>query len=281
MRTMKKRKRAYYTGILAEPIEWAPRIVPPGKLPEPRGDWPLERAENYRLAIKLAGQEDRRNSLNQATGYWLRQVALWDHFGIDRSQPGWWRNVALSLGWRHEPDLVRGAGVAYAELFAMYGVDPDQPEADQLLALALAHRHVPGMRLEPRELPKRRLSTIDLVQFTLAVGAIAEHLEKTIGSRSDRKVAAMLVKPKLLKPILSVSEAAEVTRIIDSLGNRRQSKPGPLSERTLRGYLHQMGTALLRIREGRANPFQQQFVCEALPLIHQLGRTDTQQPGQI
>lgn len=281
-RATKKRKRGYYTGALAEPIEWAPPILPPGKFAQITEDWPSKVSENWRTAVERAQQEDARNRELELCASVSKLVTLTEHFSVDRSRPGWSRNLALSLAQRHEPGLKRRAGVfAYAELFAMYGIDPDQPDADFPLALALAQQHVPGMRFKPPEPRQSRLSTTDLIRFTLAVVAVYEHLEQTTGRSSDRKVVAILRDPRRLQKIVVAAVASEVTRLIQSGGNGGRFERGPLSDRAIRSYLRQMRTALPDTREGRATTFQQQFVCEVLPFIFTAARIDAREPGQI
>ena len=250
--TLKTRTRAYYTGELAKPMEYVPPILPPGKLAGLTEDWPPALAQTWQIAVEQAGQEDAREFWNGAILSLRRLVALSDHFGIDRSQPGWSRNLALCLACRHEPDLKRGACVLYAELFAKYGIDPDQPDADFPLALALAERHVPGMRLEPRKRPESRLSTNDLIQFTFAVVEVGEHLKQASGKSSDREIVAILMDTKRLRSIIPVAAADGVTGMIKSRGNDRRNTDGSLSDKTLREYLRQMRTAWQCYREGTA-----------------------------
>lgn len=277
---MKKRKRAYYTGELAQPMAYVPPIIPPGKLAGPTEDWPPALAETWRIAVEKARQEDAREFWNGAILSLRRLVALSDHFNIDRSLPGWSRNLALSLAYRHEPDLNRGAGVLYAELFARYGIDPNQPDADFPLALALAERHVPGLRLESRKSRQSRLSTIDLIRLVFAVVEVREHQKQASGEGSDREVVAILMDNKRLRSIIPVAAADEVTSMIKSHGNDRRNMNGSLSDRTLREYLRQMKSARQCYREGTANDFQKQFVDEVLPFLHNPSGTDTQERGQ-
>lgn len=280
-KVMRQRKRPYYKGTLAEPMEFLLPILPTGKLPEPAADWSTRQVEIWRAAVDRARQEDARNFWIGARLSLDQLVALCDDFGINRSRPGWSRDLALSLARRHEPDFMRGTCVSYAELFARYGIDPDQPDSDFDLALALARQHVPGMRLEPSEPPRGRLSTIDFIQFTLAVVNVSEHLRQSIGSSSDRNVVKILIDPIQLKRIIPTTLAAVVTRIIQSSGNGGRFAAGPLSDTALRSYLRQMRTAWNDYCEDRATTFQQQFVLEVLPFISRASRTANREPGQI
>ena len=138
---VKKRKRTYYTGALAEPIGWVPTTLPPGMDEWSPDRCPPEHVEKIR-------QYCLRNHAAQRKAFYCNFIALTNHFGIDRSRPGWGRDLALSLARRHEPGLFRGETVSYAELFKKYGIDPDQPDADFALAIKLACRTCPGNELQ-------------------------------------------------------------------------------------------------------------------------------------
>jgi hypothetical protein len=280
-RDMRQRKRAYYTGDLAKPIEWAPPILPQGELPKPTEDWPPRWVEVWPLAVERARQEDARNREVGLSAYHGKFIALIVHFKIDCSRRGWCRDLALNLALRHEQDFMRGSRISYAVLFERYGIDPDQPNAEFALVLALADRYVPGMRLQPRASPESRLSTIDLIRFTIAVAAVDGHLKQSIGRSPDRRVVTILRDPKRLSLIIQPAAAKEVNRIITTLGNKKRGVQGPLSEKTLRDYLSWIKTAWTAYCEDRANSFQQQFVLEVLPFINSASRTGTQEHGQI
>ena len=259
------RKRGFYTGELAKPLQCRP-FLPKQRLPAP----PAYSPELH--AWTVVPQEVRGENVRLLgaglTELLKKLIALEDHFGIDSSRPGWERDLSLSLGKRHEPELLfRGKGVALSALFEKYKIDAGEEQADLELSFQLASAHVPAFRFaEPRRL-KGRFSTLDFVGFVMAVAAVQEELRQRGAKVSDHAVAAVLQNPKRLGTIISQRDADHVTRLLRTSGNDRRGHRAPLSDRAVRGYLRQIRKAWTAYREGSASTFQRQYIEEVVPTI--------------
>jgi hypothetical protein len=244
------RKRRYYSGELAKPIEIA-------------------------MCGSLAG--DANPKMGQSIKPTIVKLELLcDHFGIDRSQPGRWRDLSMNLAHRHEPGYFATGRIQVTALFLKYGVDPNDPVADFLLALNLARQHVPGFALKPLSKPRMRIETLDLVRLALAATGVMQHLSTSGKRDSVREVAAALRDPKLLDRMVTVQRATPVSSLIKRLGNRHRGHPRPWSDRSLRGHLSEMKNAWRAYANGTATPFQIQFIEEAMPIIIKLAEGDIQ-----
>ena len=137
------------------------------------------------------------------------------------------------------------------------------------------------MSFKDPEPAKSRLTTIEFIQFAIAVTAVHRHLIQTVGKCSNRQVVAILLDPTRLRSILEPTGAEGVIGMIKSRGNAGRYGKGSLSNKTLRDYLRQMRTAWQDYCAGRANAFQQQYINEVLPFIVTAARTNNEQGGQI
>jgi hypothetical protein len=259
---MRKRK---YTGLLAEPIEYQLPIVSNNILREPPQGLPKRWGDVWTSAVIAGRQEDARRASHGLTAWAERIKALIDHFQINVQQPGWSRDLVLSLACRHEASFMNG--LSYAGLFARYSIDPSDREADLNLALRLAADHVPGFAFKREERPRGRLETREIINLFMAVAAVSDRLKKDGKEASDSQVVSILLNYEKLAAIIPGPAASAIAQIIRENGNYRRTTSVPMSERTLRNYLLEFRKAWPDFIRGNATAFQHQIVLEVLPFF--------------
>lgn len=280
----RRRKRSYYSGSLAKPISWQPLL--PVLADTPPEGCSAQTADFYRALVAQAKAQNFRQTLAELDALFHKIMLLCEHFGINtRPRPsGWTRDLALNLARRHEGLFAKGSNRTISEIFATFEIDPDQHEgdADLVLALALARKHVPGLTFSDPKPAQARLDTLQMTKVAVAAATVRHHLQQTGKVVSDRKVAEILQSTEQLSSIMPKLAADAIAEIVNNSGNDDRERTRPLSYTALRNYLRQMREAVPAVRAGSATAFQDQFVAEVLPLLHQLTwKSDASGAGQI
>jgi hypothetical protein len=168
----------------------------------------LDEADAWALVREWTRRHNAETESRGLTELLSKLSLLCEHFGIDISRPGWERDLAASLGKRHEHALLfKGKRVAVSALFEKYNIDPGRERADLDLVLQLASAHVPAFRLADPRRAEGRFTTRDFVGFMMAVAAVQEHLRQRGAKVSDRTVAAVLQNPKRLRTVIPQRDA--------------------------------------------------------------------------
>jgi|GEM_PF-6349489 len=275
MNSQRSKKRIRYSGILCEPVKLAKPCCPPSATEVPPSGLSPLWTEIWPLAVQRARRHDELKSQHELDALHDRFWALVDDLDIVPFQPGWIRDLALTLAWRHEQEAFIDAGkkpFAISRVFTKFDIDPDMPSSDLQLAQKLASRHVPGFGLAPPDQPKCRLNNDELECLYLAALTLREQLHQGSRPASIHEIAQVLKAPRRLEAFLTEREVGEVKRLINERGNNRRATPGPLSDRTLRGYISDIFGAWDKYLAGTQNAIQTQLIEQVLPSIYRRQR---------
>ncbi len=221
----------------------------------------------------IAVEETRKQELRAMSA---SMRALFDHFefAISDSADCWdlapsvWRDIALSLAYRHEKELlVRGKQIiCYSALYGKYGVDPDDFEnADRELVFKLAAKYVwPEVDPQSEQLDDwgTRWSTPDLARIVRAILAVANVLKGRGKKASARAIADALQDKKALASIIPKKAADDVHALLLHHGNKVSLRKSPKS------WLRKTLIPPVLYPPGKpTTPLQQQLYFAVLPLV--------------
>ena len=257
MAAQRRRKRRYYANLPSpylfngSALALNPDKPPPG--------W--EKLFGFHEEVWPLVVKDLRKQEQQA--WLLAHEALFHHFGIRSSAPGAWRDLGLSLAYRHERDLlVSGNLICYSALCEKYAVDPsDLENADHALVRLLSERHVwPEIEPSTKKLDDwgTGWSTEDLVRLVLAIFAVGAGKKA-----SAHAIADALRDPKALPRIIGETAAATIRAILLKHGNKDKGGSRVSSDSWVRKTLI---PAVLNPGK-RATPLQEQLYFDVLPLV--------------
>ena len=223
--------------------------------------------DDWRRVVEIAKKKAFEN-------WWQLVLAVYAHFGIEFSAPGAHKDLALSLAFRHERNLlVQGGRICYAALCERYGVDPDEQGAEVTLVFALVRKYV---EREKSDGPLRsddwgtRFSTVELASLTMAIGEVKDHLLGKNEDASVHAIARCVQDQKRLAGIVSDKAAKYVHGIMLRRGNKSKGVPKPLSEKSttrLRQIIHDMQTLEVALRSRKLTAVQMQLYFSVIPLL--------------
>jgi hypothetical protein len=279
-----QRKRSYYNKLppLTGPWDRVFRLKPDRPPP-----WWAEfghAPEEWRCAIN-AGKRRAGENFSQ----WV--LAVYEHFGISSSAPGASKDLALSLAYRHERDLLvekLSGRIRYAALCERYGVKPAEEGSDTTLALSLAYKYVEGEKKASNHESGNwgtRFTASELATLVMAVAAVREHIGETkkqrkCGSLAKKKplnvrtIAKLLQDRRHLATIIPKKAAESVQAILFRAGNKRQDTQGPLGDTRVRQVIDEiltLGEALGSGKGWQMTRVQKQLYFSVVPLLAGLG----------
>jgi len=257
-----QRKCKPYTGVLAKPLPFVPPELDKSR---PPAWWSGlgNSTDDWVRAVSKIGCQHRRE-------FFMRYVALFDHFGIPPAKSGAIKDLLASLLARHEDMSPNEDGrVCLSKIFEREGLDPDNPEAESALTLRLMLIHVPGFSeaRDPWE-SRLRLQVADLAGLAMAVMVVGTSLAQTDSraTPSDLAIATTIRDRKKLAAIIGPKAASKTHEILNERGNKRKGNQGPISESNLRSLIRDIRTCHARVKDGTATARQWVLFFEAKPL---------------
>jgi hypothetical protein len=197
---------------------------------------------------------------------------VYEYFGISFFAPGAHKDLALTLAFRHERDLlVQGNRICWRALCERYSVDPHKEGSDVTLSLALVDKYVAGerRRSEPQSDDwGTRFTTAELAFLTIVVAYVREHLLNIGEDASVRAIAKCLRDRQHLAEIISAKTAQSVQAMLLRRGNKSQGASKPLGDRRLRQIISDVQGLGSVLKSGRnLTLVQMQLYMGVVPLL--------------
>lgn len=202
--------------------------------------------------------------------------SVYEHFGINFSDPGAHRDIALSLAFRHERDLlIRGPRIQYSAICERYGVKPDEEDADHSLALALITKHVWGERPTGEATfrdwqAETGFTTADLTKLYTTFLVVEQHLSADGKPPAVRAVSNLLRDQKKLAAIIPRRASDAIHAILVGVGNRAKGEAKKLGDTRMREIIEEMRDLRQACEKRKYTPLQLQLLFAVWPIIDSL-----------
>jgi hypothetical protein len=241
------------------PPEWRPLGFVPGN--------------PWRGFLRAAQIEARRSFAKDVTD-------LFEHFDIDASAPGAWRDLALSLAFRHERHLIlTGERFCFAALCQRYGVNPDGDDDCVKLALDQAKKYVwDEIDADSDNLDDwgTRLSSADLACLVMGVVSARAYIGT---SASVRKIAALLQDRNRLQNVVPKAAAESIQLVLARRANiGRDGLPKSPDSWLRHKLIPQIEGLPAALRSGGLSRLQMQLWLKVLPTL--FGQMDMVRDGR-
>jgi len=257
-----QRKGKPYTGVLAKPGPFVPPKVDKSRPPAWWSSFGYS-TDDWARAVSKIDRQRRKE-------FFMRYVALFDHFGIPPGKSGAMKDLLASMLARHENMSPNVDGrVCLSKIFEREGLDPDNPEAESALTLRLLIKYVPGFSEAKDPWASRlRLQVADLAGLAMTIMLVGAFLSQDDSKArpKDQTIANTIRDKKKLAAIIGIKAASKTHEILNERGNKRKGHQGPISERNLRSLIRDIRTCHARVRDGTATARQWVLLFEAKPL---------------